>query len=443
MPSNHLSAALRTGAYSQPILLSPHLLCLSYLASSQGLTSTQRYDICDRHLDHSHDIPLISRGKSIFSSQGQFSLKLDWTTHQVGRSVGLSMRSSPLATQSTDKRTAHLSPGLVAGVQDPPIIPSLIRVSETLSEFWPSEHRFSGSVTTSEPLSSEGVYLPSDYDTAGLSDQNESTSSLKSPSTVVTDIERTSPTTPVLAGVDPAHPAVISNKAAESNIASAAHGRQDLLTSTPPSTEAQSFTGNSRFLHHTPQPTRRAVLRAALPLFQSSLSLPPTQSRLPNPLASTLARDTLLTYAHRIFKSPFQPTPGLAISPVVCEPSSPQHPYNTQLLPLLRNLKLLHPKHIPILLLLGCVCHAVGDYAGSLEQNQEILNIDENFVSELQFLVHEQFNFFSEYFHALQVEAMSNIGTSLKAMGYIDDAERWWWKAISLKPTYWDAIVGT
>lgn len=38
---------------------------------------------------------------------------------------------------------------------------------------------------------------------------------------------------------------------------------------------------------------------------------------------------------------------------------------------------------------------------------------------------------------------MSNIGTSLKAMGRIDDAERWWRKAISLKPVYWDAIVGT
>lgn len=300
------------------------------------------------------------------------------------------MRSSPLATQSTDKHTAHLSPGPVAGVPGPPTILPLIRVSETLSEFWPSERRFSGPVTTSEPLSSEGAYLASDFDTAGLSDQNESISSLTSPSTVVTDIERISPTTPVLAGVDLARPAAISsNKEPESNIESAAPGRQDLLTSTPPSTEAQSITGNSRFLRHTPQPTSGAVLRAALPLFQSSLSLPPTQSRLPNPLASTLARDTLLTYAHRIFKSPFQPAPGLATSPVLCEPSSPQHPYNTQLLPLLRNLKLLHPKHIPILLLLGCVCHAVGDYAGSLEQNQEILNIDENFVSELQFLVHE------------------------------------------------------
>lgn len=51
--------------------------------------------------------------------------------------------------------------------------------------------------------------------------------------------------------------------------------------------------------------------------------------------------------------------------------------------------------------------------------------------------------FFSEYSHALQVEAMSNIGTSLMAMGHIDDAERWWWKVISLKPMYWDAIVGT
>lgn len=310
-------------------------------------------------------------------------------------SVGFSRRSSPPTTQTTDKRSTHLSPGPVAGVQDPPIIPPLIGVSETLTGFWPSEHRLSGPLTTSEPLSSEGAYLPSDYDAADLSDQHESISSLTSPSTVITEIECISPTTPVLSGVDLAHPAAISsNKASESNIARVALGRQALSTSSPPSTEAQPSTSNLSFLRHTPQPTSGAVLRAALPLFQSSLSLPPTQNRFPNPLASTLARDTLLTYAHRLFKFPFQPISSLAISPVVCEPSSPQHPYNTQLLPLLRNLKLLHPKHIPVLLLLGCVCHAVGDYAGSLEQNQEILDIDENFVSEPQFLVYEQSIFF-------------------------------------------------
>lgn len=34
-----------------------------------------------------------------------------------------------------------------------------------------------------------------------------------------------------------------------------------------------------------------------------------------------------------------------------------------------------------------------------------------------------------------QVEAMSNIGTTLRAMGKWSEAEQWWWKAIKLRPT--------
>lgn len=36
---------------------------------------------------------------------------------------------------------------------------------------------------------------------------------------------------------------------------------------------------------------------------------------------------------------------------------------------------------------------------------------------------------------------MSNIGTTLKAMGRYQEAEAWWWKAIRLRPIYWDAMV--
>lgn len=37
---------------------------------------------------------------------------------------------------------------------------------------------------------------------------------------------------------------------------------------------------------------------------------------------------------------------------------------------------------------------------------------------------------------------MGNIGTTMKAMGRTDQAYEWWWKALQLYPTYWDATVG-
>ena len=39
-----------------------------------------------------------------------------------------------------------------------------------------------------------------------------------------------------------------------------------------------------------------------------------------------------------------------------------------------------------------------------------------------------------------QVEAMSNIGTTLRAMGQWEQAETYWWRAIRLRPTYADAF---
>lgn len=38
---------------------------------------------------------------------------------------------------------------------------------------------------------------------------------------------------------------------------------------------------------------------------------------------------------------------------------------------------------------------------------------------------------------------MSNIATTLRAMGNLHDAEQWWMRAIQLRPAYWDAIVST
>lgn len=102
---------------------------------------------------------------------------------------------------------------------------------------------------------------------------------------------------------------------------------------------------------------------------------------VPNPHASTLARDALLAYAHRIYNTPFSPSViGRTMSEPFPEVTSPEHPYTTRLLPLLQNLQSLHPTHLPILLLLGCVHYATGNYAESKRRNEEILNLDSNYV---------------------------------------------------------------
>ncbi|KAF8527916.1 glycosyl transferase family 41-domain-containing protein [Hysterangium stoloniferum] len=145
------------------------------------------------------------------------------------------------------------------------------------------------------------------------------------------------------------------------------------------------------------------------------------QAGLPeNPLGSTLARDALLSHAYRIYNSPNNHLPpGLSHIPLEStstDPTSPSHAYSTQLVPLLSILKSLHPQHLPTLLLYSCVLYAVGDLNGSLALNSDILRIDPNYV-----------------------EAMSNIGTILRTMGRPQEAEAWWWKAIRLRPVFWDA----
>ncbi|KAJ9059566.1 hypothetical protein DSO57_1001106 [Entomophthora muscae] len=107
-------------------------------------------------------------------------------------------------------------------------------------------------------------------------------------------------------------------------------------------------------------------------------------------------RDHLLQYAHSIYST------------------TPQSP---TLLPMLNTLNQLHPNHLPILLLTACVHYAQGNYSTSLKFHFMILEIDPTYV-----------------------EAMSNIGTTLRSMGKDKEAEQYWRKAIKLKPTYWDAI---
>ncbi|KAJ2859694.1 hypothetical protein GGH94_005967, partial [Coemansia aciculifera] len=77
----------------------------------------------------------------------------------------------------------------------------------------------------------------------------------------------------------------------------------------------------------------------------------------------------------------------------------------------------LHPRHLPTLLLLACAYFSSGQADKSLQYNELILKIDPNYV-----------------------EAMSNIGTTLRSMGKAAEAENWWWQAVKLRPGYWDAV---
>ncbi|CEG81888.1 Putative Family 41 glycosyltransferase (Fragment) [Rhizopus microsporus] len=107
-------------------------------------------------------------------------------------------------------------------------------------------------------------------------------------------------------------------------------------------------------------------------------------------------RESLLQFAHNLYST------------------APQNPY---LLPLLHSLHDAFPNHLPTILLLACVYYSYQDYASSLRFNQLILKHDANYV-----------------------EAMSNIGTTLRTMGKAAEAERWWYQAVKLRPGYWDAV---
>ncbi|KAI9598712.1 glycosyl transferase family 41-domain-containing protein [Syncephalis fuscata] len=124
-------------------------------------------------------------------------------------------------------------------------------------------------------------------------------------------------------------------------------------------------------------------------------------SALPSDLAyqdihSEALRDRLLAQAHSMYAT---------------------KPRDNSLLPLLSLIHTHHPDHLPTMLLMACVYFAHQHYQMSLHYNVEILKRD------------------SQY-----VEAMSNIGTTLRGMGRHTEAEAWWWRAIQLRPNYWDAV---
>jgi protein O-GlcNAc transferase len=112
--------------------------------------------------------------------------------------------------------------------------------------------------------------------------------------------------------------------------------------------------------------------------------------------SSEASRDQLLAYAHTLYANT---------------------PYSPTLLELLHLLNSLHPTHLPTLLLIACVYFTQRNYQASLHYNQLILKQDPQYV-----------------------EAMSNIGTTLRSMGRTSEAEQWWYQAVKLRPGYWDAV---
>ncbi|KAJ1770477.1 hypothetical protein IW140_004255 [Coemansia sp. RSA 1813] len=107
-------------------------------------------------------------------------------------------------------------------------------------------------------------------------------------------------------------------------------------------------------------------------------------------------RDRLLQTAHQLYSA---------------------NPRNPKLIQMLVSLHQQHQQHLPTLLLLACVYFSNNQPELSLKYNELILKIDPNYV-----------------------EAMSNIGTTLRSMGKPAEAESWWWRAVQLRPGYWDAV---
>ncbi|WFD30413.1 hypothetical protein MSPP1_001432 [Malassezia sp. CBS 17886] len=158
-------------------------------------------------------------------------------------------------------------------------------------------------------------------------------------------------------------------------------------------------------------------------------------SRLP--ISSATVRDELLQYAHHLYAMSATQGSGPAAASMpnardghaqrAAQARSPRqaerdarrqavtlHP---TLLPLLHALHRQHPEHLPTLLLLSCAYFASGNIGTSLWYNNHILRVDANYV-----------------------EAMSNVGTALHALGYWHEAATWWWRAMQLLPGYWDAF---
>ncbi|KAI0793500.1 glycosyl transferase family 41-domain-containing protein [Abortiporus biennis] len=141
----------------------------------------------------------------------------------------------------------------------------------------------------------------------------------------------------------------------------------------------------------------------------------PTESlQVFNTIESSLNRDTLLAHAYYLYSFPGRENGGMTADPQQISETL-RDTYRTQLIPLLTTLHRNYPQYIPILLLLSCAYHALGDFENSLNYSHQILALDPYYA-----------------------EAMSNIGITLKAQGRLQQAYQWWWQALSARPLYWD-----
>ncbi|PIA15037.1 hypothetical protein COEREDRAFT_82252 [Coemansia reversa NRRL 1564] len=161
-----------------------------------------------------------------------------------------------------------------------------------------------------------------------------------------------------------------------------------------------TFAGNAKPLHSAATIPYLAASGVALGPAGSAAGnaadfVPGTCVKRQLALSDTM-RDHILQSAHQIYST---------------------NPRNPVLIEMLLCLHQLHPKHLPTLLLLACAYFSNNQPEKSLEYNELILEIDPNYV-----------------------EAMSNIGTTLRSMGKSTEAESWWWHAVKLRPGYWDAV---
>ncbi|GAA6060386.1 hypothetical protein JCM10212_004639 [Sporobolomyces blumeae] len=166
-------------------------------------------------------------------------------------------------------------------------------------------------------------------------------------------------------------------------------------TASSPTTPRQPPSASQALDAQYPSPTSLPASKPPAPLSPSTSAASLADPTLLASVSSPQKRDYLLSYAHTLYSS---------------------DPASKELLPLLHTIESIHPDHLPTLLLISCVYYTRGQLESSLYYNKRLLAYDPNYV-----------------------EAMSNIGTTLRAMGKWSEAETWWWKAIKLRPTYWDA----
>lgn len=145
-----------------------------------------------------------------------------------------------------------------------------------------------------------------------------------------------------------------------------------------------SHTEGSDFI---PQPVALSGLaqRSATAAQPPNTDAPPAQQTVPNPFASNASRDALLRYAYHLYNSPNRPIAGLTAMPLVDTLPTLTHGaqdevYRLCLLPLLASLRILRADDLPVLLLLSCTYHALGEFESCLQISQEMLNINPHYV---------------------------------------------------------------